>query len=184
MKRACSLIFWGLLVVLIDIRIAFIDVLPDFIGYVFVLTGLAKLRSLNSGFKLAWIAAWIQFVLSFLPLIGIRAEISLTGGEPSTIGTLGFAALAAAVGLIFYYGVCEGIRTVALERGRAPLASSARRLWYWSFAIEALWLFSLPYQLNYGQGDMLPVIFLLAIASLLTMVLLIFLVRRAGREIG
>lgn len=51
--KAIQKIFWGLFIVLIDIHIVIIDLLPDFIGYLFVVSGLSQLQTYASPFSKA-----------------------------------------------------------------------------------------------------------------------------------
>ncbi len=183
MRRAYSQIFWGLLIDLIDFRFNGFDLLPDLIGYALILAGLTKLRPHSRGFRIAWIAAVVLLLLSALQLFGVRGEISLTSGERPEAGALGLVSLALAANMVFFYGICDGIRQSALERRRLSLAGTARSLWYWNFAIGAITLFSFPFQLNYEPGVLYLVFLLLALGSFMTGLLLILLVRRAGREL-
>ncbi|GIO14752.1 hypothetical protein J19TS2_43070 [Cohnella xylanilytica] len=183
MRRAYSQIFWGLLIDLIDFRFNGFDLLPDVIGYALILAGLTKLRPHSRGYRIAWIAAVVLLLLSALQLFGVRGEISLTGGEGPEAGALGLVSLALAANMVFFYGICDGIRQSALERRRLSLAGTARSLWYWNFAIGAMTLFSFPFQLNYEPGVLYLVFLLLALGSFMTGLLLVLLVRRAGREL-
>lgn len=184
MRRAFSQIVWGLIFVLVNFRIGGFDVLPDWIGYPLILAGLSTLRTLHLRFKIAWAAAWPLLALSILPLFGIRSDISLTNGETPEVGALAIVSLAMMLQLVLCYGICEGIRVTAARSGRAELAETARNLWIVYFTIGAMTLFLFPFQLNYEQGDLWPFLLLLAVGGFITLLLLIFLVRRAGRELA
>ena len=58
----------GFLLVLLDFRIDGLDLLPDLVGWVVVLTGLAPLSSRHFGFVVAAVAAGAELVLSLFEL--------------------------------------------------------------------------------------------------------------------
>jgi hypothetical protein len=68
-------IFWGLLFVVLDIRINSIDlILPDFIGYILVVTGLNFLAPQDRWFRRARVFAIIMTFVSITSLIEIRID--------------------------------------------------------------------------------------------------------------
>ncbi|MBB6633261.1 hypothetical protein [Cohnella thailandensis] len=184
MKRAFAQVAWGLIFTLVNIRINGFDLLHDLIGYVLILAGLSKLSRHHRGFRIALPVAWIRFVLTIAALFGVRYEVSLTRGESPDIGTISLTALAMVVELVLFYGICDGIRGMALEKGKKAIASRAGSLWRWSFALGALLLFCMPFQLNYILGEIWPILMLFALGLLVTHLLLIFLLFRAGRVFG
>lgn len=65
-------IFWGLLFVVLDIRIGSIDlILPDFIGYILIFKGLTLLAPEHRSFRKARVFAAIMFFISIPSLIEI-----------------------------------------------------------------------------------------------------------------
>jgi len=68
-------IFWGLLFVVLDIRIGSIDlILPDFIGYILIFKGLTSLASEHRGFRKARVFAAIMFFVSIPSLIEMGSD--------------------------------------------------------------------------------------------------------------
>jgi hypothetical protein len=57
-------IFWGFLFVFLDFTFDGIDLIPDFVGYIFIVIGLRSLSSLSLHFTHAKISAIILFFLS------------------------------------------------------------------------------------------------------------------------
>jgi hypothetical protein len=65
-------IFWGLLFVVLDIRINAIDlILPDFMGYILIFKGLTLLAPEHRGFRKARVLAVIMFFVSIPSLIEV-----------------------------------------------------------------------------------------------------------------
>jgi hypothetical protein len=63
-------IFWGLLFIVLDIRINTIDlILPDFIGYILIFTGLTLLAPEHGSFRKARVFAVVMFFVSIPSLI-------------------------------------------------------------------------------------------------------------------
>ena len=68
-------IFWGLLFVILDIRIGSFDlILPDFIGYILIFKGLTVLAPEHGGFRKARVFAAIMFFLSIPSLIEMGSD--------------------------------------------------------------------------------------------------------------
>lgn len=53
MRSSFGYIFWGLLIVMVDININGFDILPDVLGHILVATGTARLAPLSSQFVTA-----------------------------------------------------------------------------------------------------------------------------------
>ncbi|QJD86941.1 hypothetical protein [Cohnella herbarum] len=183
MKKSYSQIAWGLAFALIDFRLGSFDVLPDVIGYLLILIGLSRLNSNERPFSIAWGAAGIQFILSILQILGLQIGFSLTNYVTPSFSLLTLTAFSTAIELTMLYGICEGIRRSALSRGTIGLAESARSGWNVLFGFGALTLFVFPFQLNFTFQDMMAILFLLALGYWICCLWVIFLVRRAGREL-
>jgi hypothetical protein len=76
MKRSAFLrIFWGLLFVALDIRLSSIDfLLPDFIGYILIVSGLNLLTSEHQWFRRARLFAIIMIFVSLTSFIEIKVD--------------------------------------------------------------------------------------------------------------
>ena len=97
MKVGFNRIFWGLLFVVLDIRIDSIDLfLPDFVGYILIVSGLGLLTPHDKWFRRARVMAIIMIFFSLTDLVEekvdskqsprIRREwISLLTGDLSTL---------------------------------------------------------------------------------------------------
>ena len=119
-------IFWGFIFVFVDIRIGFsstdaigyrFDILPDIIGFIMIISGLAMIESLHHRFSEA---KKFAYPLAFLSIFSI-IEITYPAGE---IGPLfGFFLVVGIIyivlELLLIYNLCMGIagasQTLTLE---------------------------------------------------------------------
>lgn len=97
MNVGFNLIFWGLLFVVLDIRISSVDLfLPDFVGYILIAIGLSRLAPHHQWFRTARIFAIILIFVSLTTLVEIAVDakqaprlkrewISTLTGELSTL---------------------------------------------------------------------------------------------------
>jgi hypothetical protein len=97
MRAGFIRIFWGLLFVVLDVRINSLDLfLPDFVGYILIVTGLTMLAPYDEWFRRLKPIAMIMIVVSLSDLVEIEVEakqaprfrrewISLVTGDLSTL---------------------------------------------------------------------------------------------------
>lgn len=98
MMRAGFLrIFWGLLLVVLDIRMDSIDIfLPDFVGYILIVSGLTALAPHDKWFRRARLIAFIMIFVSLINFVEVRVDaeqapklkrewISIVTGELSNL---------------------------------------------------------------------------------------------------
>ena len=97
MKVGFNRIFWGLLFVVLDIRIIAIDLfLPDFVGYILIASGLGLLAPHDKWFRRARVMAIIMIFLSLTDFVEVKVDvkqeprlrrewISLLTGDLSTL---------------------------------------------------------------------------------------------------
>src|SRR5688572_22964848 len=97
MKVGFNRIFWGLLFVVLDIRINSIDLfLPDFVGYILIVSGLGLLAPHDKWFRRARVMAIIMIFFSLTDLVEVKVDsrqahrlrqewISLLTGDLSTL---------------------------------------------------------------------------------------------------
>ena len=157
-------IFWGLLIIIFDFYIHYIDVLPDFIGYILVATGCRALGSVSRHFATASVLSWVLTALSFFGWVlrGMRL--------------LGYVNLLLDCVMIWF--LLGGIIEMALAQQRDDIAKRAanRRIAYVSLmggiALLSLILGASPF-----------VRILWTICTLLLLFLILHLIHRAKHEL-
>jgi hypothetical protein len=96
MQAGFNRIFWGLLFVVIDLRINSIDFLPDFVGYILIVFGLGLLVPYHKWFRWVRVIAMIMICFSLTNLVEVKVDaqqaprlrrewISLLTGDLSTL---------------------------------------------------------------------------------------------------
>ena len=118
-------IFWGLILVIVDVTIGGFDVLPDFIGYTLMAVGAGGLRNISSKFGVAGALSWLLLVLS---VIGWIASTDRASGDLQTA----LSYITMVVDCIMIWNLLGGVMVYAEARARPDLAASAsaRRVLY------------------------------------------------------
>jgi hypothetical protein len=171
MRAAFMQLFWGLLIIAVDVKFEGFDaILPDPIGYVFMISALRYLSRIGSDFSKA---------MPYAVLAGI-VSIPLTFSfDPHFVLTL----LSVVLDAVTIWYICSGIIQVAMERGNSDLVvvAETRRKWYATAALASLTVASL----NVVFPE-LAVLLLLPVALIVFAggVLVMLLLRRAAIEIS
>lgn len=75
MKVGFKRIFWGLLFVFLDLRINSLDLfLPDFVGYILIVSGLGLLAPHDKWFRRARVMAIIMIFFSLTDLVEVKVD--------------------------------------------------------------------------------------------------------------
>lgn len=117
-------LFWGFVLILIDINIGYFDILPDLIGYILIVHGLELLKKVNRDgeFSKAMVCAGILIVST---LIGIFFPIDLL--EKITITNMTITIGFEIIQLCMIYFILEGsVETLKLGE-KAEIADDISR---------------------------------------------------------
>ncbi|MGN7455037.1 hypothetical protein ACTHPH_09500 [Paenibacillus pasadenensis] len=172
-RKPLRRIGWGLLLVLLDVRIAGIDWLPDFVGYMMAASGSLRLGSEFPAMRRAGRLAWGLAAVS-LPAVLMPYTMNPTEGIsqlPLPVQLYGQLMLALHAVLIVL--LCTGLREAASKAKARDIQHQAggRRTFYALLAFVLLVFY--PFQFNleelqwwvwYGGG-----VLLLGIAELLAL---------------
>jgi hypothetical protein len=164
-------IFWGLLLVVLDVRINGFDVLPDFIGYVLVAVGCGGLAGVSRHFSTAHTLSWILAVLSLVAFV-----------LPSDLGSV-YGVLHLAVDCAMMWYLLGGVMEFALAKGRPDLCERAsnRRLAY----VVVMCFATLTGVVAHGSRDaatLMLVVLVICVIPLL--VLILHLIYRVKHELA
>lgn len=170
MATSLRLIFWGLLLVLLDVRLDTLDVLADAAGYVLVAVGAGRLAGVAAGFRTAWLVAWAMAVP------GLADAVVPLQAHPvwGTLTILGDAWL--------LWALLTGIAAWTAAEGRPDLAARARRCRAASLVLLALAL-PLRFLAGGGGGDASGIAVILLALTLLLMAFVLHLVHRVRAEL-
>jgi hypothetical protein len=164
-------IFWGLLLIILDISINGIDILPDFVGYILLAVGCGGLSGISRRFSTASVLSWI---LAAASLVGYALD-----GNTATVWGLVCVAFDCAM----MWCLLGGIQEFAAARERTDLAARAanRRVAY----VALICLAALTGVVAEGSREaavVMVVVFVVCIIPLL--VLILHLVYRVRHELA
>lgn len=148
-EKGYNRFIWGLVFLTIDIDIDFINIFPDFIGYILIYSGLDILTPQQKLFERGKIPAIILTILTLKDIWHDPNNNILTGqlvslGLPSML--LSSAVIIIRIYLI--YVICDAIYKLCEERGLDDLMNMTIAPWKFYFGISVIYLFFLPCSLN------------------------------------
>ena len=108
--RSLRLVFWGLIAVVVDVRIDGPDVVPDPVGWLVALVGVARLARLHPGFGVAALGC------------GLGLLVSLPDWAQPGDGSMGL--LTGVAETVVVFGTCTGV--IALLPARRATAATIR----------------------------------------------------------
>lgn len=171
MKKHFGKIFWGLLLVILDLSISQFDLLPDGIGFALVAVGAGALTDLSPHFRTASFLSWILVVLW---LIGFAVH-----GDAALV----LSVVDTAVDCAMMWTLLGGIIQYAHARGRSDLAKQAsnRRLAY-VILLGGITFLSIVAR---GSQDLAPPFAVITVvAMLILLVMILHLIHRVRHELA
>jgi hypothetical protein len=171
----------GIVLEEVDLRVNGFDLLPDVLGFLIVVLAAARLRHAHGAFTAA-IAAGLAAAPVSVAALGPHAV-----GLSSKTGSPLLDALLALADVVILASVCTGVAGAAAVAGDADLAASARRLRPFVVTAAVIWLLSPvlgPVLARLPIGLAAGLVAGYAVAGLVSLILLVRLLRRAGRELG
>lgn len=114
---------WGLLFQIIDIRIVFFDLLPDFIGYIMMASALHQLSGEHSLFKRAMWAATAMIFLS-LPSVVMKFNITISDFASIPLSLHLYAQAMLALHVLLAVWIFNGLSAMAQQAGDPLLLDS------------------------------------------------------------
>ncbi len=179
MKILFYRIGYGLVFVIFNIRVM-VDLLPNTIGYLMILSALSELRKKERSFNLGM---WSAAVLSVISIPNFFQVNELNLNQPAlSLNYLLILSLAEnLMQWVLMYSICEGCFKLAAIRGKGDLASSIRFRWRFYFGCSALYMIAYPFILN---TQVIGVILFSSVAMFIAFFMIILIVRRAGRELS
>jgi hypothetical protein len=162
MFKCFGQIFWGLLLVILDININHIDILPDFIGYILVAMGCRGLATISRGFVNAATLSWILAVFALTDYVPMDHDVS---------AVLSLVHLALDCTMMWF--LLGGVMEFAAARHRMDLSLQAahRRIAYIALTCAATFIAHLAGRADYGALTV-------GISILVCILILLFLILR------
>lgn len=183
MSQACYQVSLGLLLILIDIRIEMLDIFPDILGYILILTGLYRLKRNSKYFGFGYGAAWLLLVVSCIQFLMTVEQQQVGSDQIGMVSPMdyGLQFIPLIGNIILGYGICKGIELRAEELRQAVLKQSARTRLGFYLIIHLLWLIAMPFGLNVNEDIIISLHFVFALGMIISLLSILLLARAAGR---
>ncbi|UVI31685.1 hypothetical protein [Paenibacillus spongiae] len=178
MGREWKQMAWGLLLVIIDIRIVVFDLLPDFIGYLLVSIGASKLMAKDRWRGVVMVTA---VILGIMSLIGIFMP-STDGSGISPFGYAYLLGMLDGIGhLVIVYGICSLAAARAREEEDEEWAESANGRRTAFLVISGLTMLYNTFIVNMDHDWRLASFLFILAAIVMEIVIILFLFGTAKR---
>lgn len=184
MSAALIRFSWGLLWVLVDIRIGHFDLVMDVVGYLLMRDAIANLGRIRPDFLSAKPYLILLAVLSLFevfPLFPFTLPVSPHDINPYT---LCYGSITLLLTLLMMERFLTALKQHTADIGHHELAKevSARRAFY--ACVTSAMLVSSPFQLNYSSPPSLMLVFVgVSILGLLATLSIFFICRRAAKQL-
>lgn len=161
-------LFWGMVFIIVDINLGFINIFPDFIGYIFIYSGLNVLSSQHKGYEKGKVPAVILILLTVKDVVyNTDNNILVSQGYNLGLITIVIATVVTIVKLYLIYILCQSIYELCKERELNELMEKARTSWKFYFVISLLYLVYYPLSINLYLDLKIVVIFILVIFQII-----------------
>lgn len=169
------ILFWGLLLVLINLGLGWFDVLMDIAGYVITIYSLMQLSSINKHFLRARNVTFISAGLLLITLI-VPFEAA-TAISPSSFGILAVIMTIATtvLQLLLIYSITYGVADYAGQYGQLSIMQRAKKLWFYYWVLTVVILVNLLFVLVIPKVAFI-LAYILSIASIVVTILILKLV--------
>lgn len=177
-------LFWGFLIVIVNIRIHEFDLLVDFIGYALLSSGLRKLSSVHPGYTKA---RSYSFILLFLSLFSVvQIDSGINGSlvfRPQQIFWLIGGELLSLLQFFLLYWICMAMIATAQRKSLSLFALQIRKRWNYYCGVFLLVFFATPFLLHVSDR-WFPLYAALLVFAFIGLLLLSVTFRRAIHQLG
>lgn len=136
-------IFWGFLF-MFDFRIQGVDILPNFIGYLFMYSGLGNLSSYSSEFGNAKKYSIPLAVLSVFSLYQVQNPVEQVTIDPLSIGLFAVGIITTVLDLLLVNHLCLGIIDLAKDQSNDALQELAHHRWKYYLYYKVIFIIWIP----------------------------------------
>lgn len=170
--------YWAFLLIMFDFRLMGFDILPDIIGYIFIVQGVSMLIEHNDFFMKAKTMGFFMILLSIISIYSPNNQGD--GFTPSLYGNIsiivGIAALI--IDLILMYNLFMGIKDLAMQYNETEISNESDNKWKQYRFLVIAGLFS--YLLVFFPPILLIYLVVMLIAMIVIMVRIMKFMKRSG----
>ncbi|MGG7098930.1 hypothetical protein [Clostridium sardiniense] len=160
MEKYYKRIFWGYLLVILDINLSMnginIDILPDFIGYIMIGKGLYNLSRIEGIFKKEVNASYILSAVEILKIFVVR--------NVGTASAFIFMIIESTLWLFVIYSICKGVENEGIKYNKEHISDRAKIIWELEFIRTMILMSVSSVTFNFNQGIILSAVSILLIA--------------------
>ena|GEM_PF-3301194 len=182
MKPALKRIAWGYVFMLLDFRINSFDLLPDWLGLLFIAYGCAKAAEV-SGVKEFWTAQkaaalyFLYTIIAFFIQMNYSASPIIQAGErPEYNVTMLLVLIGQLIHLLLVYGLCSSIHAYAIKQEQPGLQNSASARWKVYLAFTTLYLVYLAFLPNIEANYTMAIVLIALAGFILEFFILLLIV--------
>ncbi|WP_194191749.1 hypothetical protein [Clostridium chrysemydis] len=181
MQKGLKNIFYGYIILILNINFFFVDLTANFLGYILIANGLKELSFKNEKFKDGIIIAKFLAVYEFYTLS--LKFIGLLKVENIYLNSLLNIALSI-LGLLLLDSILGGIFLEAKYNKNVKIENESNNLWKCNIIYTSIFLIYSAFYLNYNHVDFMKIISLLLILfSFILYIYMILFLRKAGKKL-
>ncbi len=153
-------LFWAMVIISFNINIGFINILPDFIGYSLIYSGLGILSSQYKLYEKGKIPAMLLILLTLKDIWNDPRSNILTGGIYNVgLITLIIGSIIIIIKIYLIYILCTGVYVLCIERGLNELVESVMFSMKFYLIISLIYLAFEPFSINlYSEARIIFII--------------------------
>lgn len=176
-------IFWGMILVFLNLNIGTMDVLPNIIGVIMIATALNGLHETKDeeAFKKGEIYGWIMVGFEAVNLVFKYTGYSDLEEANSSILFVIYGQISAVIRIVLLYYILKGIFNLGEKNGNLEISSKAKERWHLSFACTVAFSVLTAFSLNFKNGLLDGMIIILGITMFIVNILVMAIVRKAAK---
>jgi hypothetical protein len=178
-------LFWGMLLIIFNINIGFINILPDFAGYILIYSGLNILSSQNQTYQKAKIPAVILMILTLKNLI-YDPNSNILSGQIYDLGLIAMiiGTIVDVIKIYLIYILCNGICELCNERELKELMNFTNGSWKFYLITSVLCLLFVPFSINLYMQPRIAVSAILGIVYIIAALLVAGVFRSCNKVLN
>lgn len=146
-------LFWGMIFVIFNINSGAINYLPNFIGYILIISGLNILLNQHDIYKKAIIPTAILIILTLKDIANLGSLYTNNGQfEIENLWIYAVGAIETILDLYVIYTICKGIYLLSEQRDITELKNSAKERFIFYLVMQVIYLFYVPFSINLKRG--------------------------------
>ncbi|SHE80325.1 MULTISPECIES: hypothetical protein [Caloramator] len=147
-KGAYKYLFWGMMYIFLNIHIGYLNILPNFVGYIFILYSLNLLSGEIEILNKAKLPTIVLIPIGIKDILEQNYLYKLLETQYSIIILKFLNSLEVVLFLYVLYILCQGISSVLRDRGLLKIEKSINNAFRTFFIFSVLVIFFDPFSLN------------------------------------